>query len=92
MWRAYKPVLQMFLAPSQGTFTKQLYILYWAYKRVVLRTKKEFNKFVDPYDSMGLKLDTIGVYWIEIISSAVMIAFVVYETKGLAGHYRTLIN
>ena len=56
------------------------------------RNEKEVIKFVDPYDSIGLKVATIAVYGIEIISSIVMITFVVYETQGLAGHYRTLIN
>ena len=54
--------------------------------------RNEKEVFVDPYDSIGLKVATIGVYGIEIISSVVMIAFVFYETQGLAGHYRTLIN
>ena len=49
-------------------------------------------KFVDPYDSIWLKLVAIIVYLIEILSSFVCIAFVVFETKGFAGHFRTLIN
>ena len=49
-------------------------------------------KFVDPYDSIWLKLTTVGIYAIEIWSAMVKMAFVTFETRGLAGHYRTLIN
>ena len=50
------------------------------------------RRFVDPYDSYWLKLITIGIYGIQLLSATVKIAFVIYETRGLAGHYRTLIN
>ena len=46
----------------------------------------------DPYDSIWLKLISIVVYTIEVMASIVMFAFVRYETQGLAGHYRTIIN
>ena len=52
----------------------------------------EVSDWIDPYDSIWLKLFTILVYIIEILASVVMFAFVQYETSGLAGHYRTLIN
>ena len=52
----------------------------------------EASDWIDPYDSIWLKLFTILVYIIEILASVVMFAFVKYETSGLAGHYRTLIN
>ena len=52
----------------------------------------EVSDWIDPYDSIWLKLFTILVYIIEILASVVMFAFVKYETSGLAGHYRTLIN
>ena len=48
--------------------------------------------WLDPYNSFWLKLATFGVYFVELISSVTLIAFVVYETNGYAGHYRTLIN
>ena len=54
--------------------------------------EEEKIEFVDPYDSIWLKLVTTIVYLIEILSSVVCICFVVFETKGYAGHYRTLIN
>ena len=50
------------------------------------------EEWMDPFDSIWLKLLTIGVYIIEIFSAVIMMTFVDYETKGLAGHYRTLIN
>ena len=50
------------------------------------------DQWNDPFDSFWLKLITLLVYSIELVESVIMMAFVVYETKGLAGHYRTLIN
>ena len=55
----------------------------------VLPMPKKWN---DPFDSLWLKLLTLLVYSIELVDSLIMMAFVVYETRGLAGHYRTLIN
>ena len=52
----------------------------------------DYSSDLDPYNSIWLKLLTILVYFIEVIASIVMLAFVSYETQGLAGHYRTLIN
>ena len=51
-----------------------------------------FEQWNDPFDSMGLKIVTIIVYAVEIFASLIMLAFVNYETRGLFGHYRTLIN
>ena len=56
-------------------------------------TKSEINNdWIDPYDSTWLKLLSIIIYAMEIFDSIVMVAFVNYETAGLFGHYRTLIN
>ena len=52
----------------------------------------EVDVYLDPYDSIWLKLATILVYCVEVMASIVMVAFVAFETQGLAGHYRTLIN
>ena len=52
----------------------------------------EIDISLDPYGSVWLKLITIIVYVVEVIASMVMMAFVAFETQGLAGHYRTLIN
>ena len=53
---------------------------------------EEIEVWNDPYNSIPLKLLTIIVYIIEIWASIVMLIFVSYETKGLFGHYRTVIN
>ena len=47
-------------------------------------------EFVDLYDSIWLRLITIVVYIIELLASAICVAFVVYEQDY--GHYRTFIN
>ena len=52
----------------------------------------EIEAWTDPYNSIPLKLLTIIIYIIEIWASIVMLIFVSYETKGLFGHYRTVIN
>ena len=50
------------------------------------------GEWIDPYDSVLLKLITIIVFIVEVISAIVMFSFVAYETGGYAGHYRTFIN
>ena len=52
----------------------------------------KIEEWTDPYNSIHLKLLTIITYLIEIWASTVMLIFVSYETKGLLGHYRTVIN
>ena len=51
-----------------------------------------FEQWNDPFDSVWLKVMTIIVYAVEIFASLIMLAFVFQETRGLFGHYRTLIN
>ena len=53
-------------------------------------TERDQKEFVDPYDRISLKLITILVYIIELLASAITVAFVIYEKDY--GHYRTLIN
>ena len=53
---------------------------------------EEIEVWTDPYNSIPLKLLTIIIYLFEIAASMVMLTFVSYETKGLFGHYRTVIN
>ena len=53
---------------------------------------KEIKEWTDPYNLIPLKLLTIIVYLLELWAVTVMLIFVVYETKGLFGHYRTVIN
>ena len=64
------------------------------FERNINLTESEMftNAWVDPFDSVWLKLVTIVVYIIEVSDSVIMMAFVVYETNGYNGHYRTLIN
>ena len=84
-----------------GNFSEisQRVILYTFFEKTPLKSRvRDFFAFeidkslVDPYDSTWLKLITILVYVVEVIASMVMVAFVAFETQGLAGHYRTLIN
>lgn len=53
---------------------------------------EEIVKWVDPFDTISLKLLTIIIYIIVILASAILLTFVVFERSGLAGHYRTVIN
>ena len=53
---------------------------------------EEIEEWADPYNSIHLKLLTTIIYLLEIWASVVMLTFVSYETKGLFGHYRTVIN
>ena len=50
------------------------------------------EEWIDPFDSIVLKLLTIVIYIVELLASFIMLAFVSYETGGDAGHYRTVIN
>ena len=45
----------------------------------------------DPYDSIWLKIIAIFSYYIGLVSSAIMVAFVTYE-NGHHGNFRTVIN
>ena len=54
--------------------------------------QEEILEWVDPFDSIILKLLMPIIYIIEILASAIFLTFVLYETKGYAGHYRTVIN
>ena len=50
------------------------------------------EEWIDPYDSVWLKILTFFIYIVEVTAALIMITFVYYETSGYAGHYRTLIN
>ena len=68
-------------------------LIHSVFERDQNLTESNFsNPWNDPFDSVWLKLITILVYFIELVASMIMMAFVEYETKGLFGHYRTLIN
>ena len=47
--------------------------------------------FQDPYDSVWLKIIAIFSYYIGLVSSSIMVAFVTYE-NGHHGNFRTVIN
>ena len=47
--------------------------------------------FQDPYDSIWLKIISVLSYFIGLIASAVMLAFINYE-KRYHGNFRTVIN
>ena len=53
---------------------------------------EEIEVWTDPYNSIPLKLLTIIIYISEIWASIIILTFVSYGTKGLFGHYRTVIN
>lgn len=50
------------------------------------------NFFVDPYTTIPVKIFAAFCYAWVIMASLAILAFVVYETQGLAGPYRTVIN
>ena len=45
----------------------------------------------DPYDSFWLKIIAILAYFISLIASAIMLAFINYENRH-HGNFRTVIN
>ena len=45
----------------------------------------------DPYDSIWLKIISVLSYFIGLIASAIMLAFINYEKKH-HGNFRTVIN
>ena len=49
------------------------------------------GKWVDPYDSIWLKLATVGISIVEGLAAVAMVLFVLYETRSY-GNYRTVIN
>ena len=50
------------------------------------------EEWIDPYNSVWLKMLTCCIYIVEVMAAVIMTSFVYYETNGYAGHYRTLIN
>ena len=52
----------------------------------------EPNIFQDPYSSIWIKVGVSASYLIQGIESVILISFVLYETQGLAGPYRTVVN
>ena len=61
----------------------------------ILAYFREENKqeyFQNPFESIPLKLITVVIYMIEVLSSLIMFSFVIYERSGCAGSYRSVIN
>ena len=52
----------------------------------------KIDESIDPYDSVWLKCLTVIVIFVEMSASVIIWAFVTFETRGYAGHYRTAIN
>ena len=52
----------------------------------------EQNILQDPYSSIWIKVGVSASYLIQGIESVILISFVLYETQGLAGPYRTVVN
>ena len=50
------------------------------------------QEWIDPFDSTALKILTGITYTVGVLASIPILAFVVYETGGYAGHFRTVIN
>ena len=50
------------------------------------------QEWIDPFDSPALKILTGVAYTVGVLASIPILAFVVYETGGYAGHFRTVIN
>ena len=50
------------------------------------------EEWIDPFDSSTLRLLTVIVYIIDVLASIPLLYFVAYETRGYAGHFRTVIN
>ena len=51
---------------------------------IMYQSGKDLNleKWTDPYDSDLLKFVTVLIYFVNVLASIVMVAFVVYETRG----------
>ena len=64
----------------------------WKNSLFVSFEQEEIVEWLDPFNSFFLKLLTVIVYIIEILASTILLTFVIYETRGYAGHYRTVIN
>ena len=51
---------------------------------IMYQSGKDLNleKWADPYDSDLLKFVTVLIYFVNVLACIVMVAFVVYETRG----------
>ena len=58
---------------------------------VIDKNSKQQLMLQDPYDSVWLKFIAVLLYFICLLASAIMLAFVKYE-NGHHGDFRTVIN
>ena len=54
--------------------------------------QEEQKNFADPYNSMWMKIGMTASCLIQMFESVILVCFVYYETQGLAGPFRTVIN
>ena len=91
--------LSTYLTVKMKTFDNELLYCkfeelqqFWFEKDTNLTNSEFNNDWIDPYDSIWLKMLSVILYAFEIFASLVMMTFVNYESAGYFGHYRTLIN
>ena len=58
---------------------------------IIYENSKQQLLLQDPYDSVWLKIIAILSYFIGLVTSAIMLAFIKYE-YGYHGNFRTVIN
>ena len=74
--------------------TEEVYLLeIWTHDSWNLNYKdlEQTVLLQDPYDSVWLKFIAVLSYFICLLASAIMLAFIQYE-KGHHGNFRTVIN
>ena len=74
--------------------TKEIYLLEFWIRDSWKMNDKDLEQPVllqDPYDSVWLKFIAILLYFICLLASAIMLAFIKYE-HGYHGNFRTVIN
>ena len=74
--------------------TEEIYLLEFWTRDSWKMNDKDLEQPVllqDPYDSIWLKFIAILLYFICLLASAIMLAFIKYE-NGHHGHFRTVIN
>ena len=74
--------------------TKEIYLLEFWIRDSWKMNDKDLEQPVllqDPYDSVWMKFIAILSYFICLLASAIMLAFIKYE-HGYHGNFRTVIN
>ena len=55
-------------------------------------TFDEPNLFVEPYDSLGIKMTATVFYLIALLGAFIQYSCIIYEVNGYAASFRTAIN